>query len=290
MEQVEVYDDDEETWHSGSVAECSESSVLIAFPNNWRENTSYPIAKVRLSAPFDKSFVAVVKQEVEVSAKTKDQTENSWWKAVVTRTNADGSFIYVRYEDGVEEILESSRVRKISTQPAFNPGKYVSAKVAIPAALQAKCRDPSVHEEFKQKHGLSSVRASDDGTLLILQGNKKAIDNAVFMSAPHFKRVAHRQELDDLRKFSDDKLKNADGNKVISIKFNIPQDLVSVAVGRGGENYKRARAIDGITQVFVDQDGTVRLSGTSDESLLAAREILEVDVGVMEINVKTLVC
>ena len=81
-------------------------------------------------------------------------------------------------------------------------------------------------------------------------------------------------------------MSQADGNKVISIKFNIPQDLVSVAVGRGGENYKRARAIDGITQVFVDQDGTVRLSGTSDESLLAAREILEVDVGVMEINVE----
>ena len=55
-------------------------------------------------------------QEVEVSAKTKDQIENSWWKAIVTRTNGDGSFIYVRYEDGVEEILESSRVRKISTQ------------------------------------------------------------------------------------------------------------------------------------------------------------------------------
>jgi len=63
-------------------------------------------------------------------------------------------------------------------------------------------------------------------------------------------------------------------NRLYVVEFKVPNHLMGLAIGGGGQNIQKARQIEGVVEIFED-NGTFHISGHSLEACQKARSILE---------------
>ena len=63
-------------------------------------------------------------------------------------------------------------------------------------------------------------------------------------------------------------------NRLYVVDFKVPNHLMGLAIGGGGSNIQKARQVEGVVEIYEDND-TFHISGTSLEACQKARSILE---------------
>jgi len=279
MAKVEVFDSEQETWFPATLENCTHDVATVSFPDNWKPRESLPHNQVRLAAPMNPSYSPKVGDVVETLSRIQETNVLSWWKATVSRV--EGKFIFVKYPDDYEEILEENRIRPASTEGFVSPKLFNRIDIHIPGDLLDIARKPAEHESFRELCGLFSVGLSDDGRSLVLTGSKLATEKGELLSNVHFRRLSEVKRLENLRHLVEAHSEEA---APVSIKFPVATELIGLAIGKLGANISAAREINDIVRVEILENNHILIQGRTAEAVAEAREWMDICSEVITVN------
>lgn len=188
----------------------STPEVTVSFENDWQSPSRFPITRIRLPPPTltipgqtngsneDERPAAVegplitVGLEVEVLARSNDDEQYGWWRAVVRMVK--GGFYVVDYQSHVNsagsasepgaghgqatysEILPSERVRHKNPNPCLTSNPFYKIELPISDDLRAVHQNanwisrPEAHKQYKQSIDAVTVRYDDSKEALVIIG------------------------------------------------------------------------------------------------------------------------
>lgn len=165
---------------------------------------------------------------------------------------------------------------------------------------------PETHRQFKQSLFAISVRfndpASEKLTIIGFSFSKDKKQDAISMEKKasmlcgmHFKylkqKIALLEKAEEVAKKLESTRISGPGsghqmgsfemgsshfssNRLFVVEFKVPNHLMGLAIGGGGQNIHKARQIEGVVEIYEDND-TFHISGHSLEACQKARSILE---------------
>ncbi|KAF8384376.1 hypothetical protein PRIPAC_73518 [Pristionchus pacificus] len=298
--EVEVLIND--VYYPATIKELAGAKIKVAYKTSWRPDETVELAKVRLP-PTNKIPERQYNTDDIVEARMSqvaDEVEYfGWQRAKVVDIKHD--FYKVR------SLVLTDRtdvVRKEAVRPDgmnYIKGASITWKkdeILVPEDMRSyfKATDRYTAEFAK---GIPGLHAEFDGSRLqIASATQEPLKRANMVSELHFKDLRQRLQLEqraaEVRKRVSEATGAAagphveDGNFVE--EFDIPGDLVGLAIGAHGSNIMAARAIEGVVDivsppVLRNQSGagSFKVVAETEEAAAKARSMLEYAVDQVEV-------
>lgn len=211
-----------------------------------------------------------------------------------------------------EHIVPNDRIRLKNPNPLlshFNP--FFKFDIDVPKDLMqlntSLLSKAEIHRQFKQSLYAIAVRfnnpASEKLTIIgysftkdVKQEARNMERKASMLCGMHFKYLKQKINLleraeEVQKKLESTRISGSGGpghpigsfdmgsshfssNRLFIVEFKVPTHLMGLAIGGGGQNIHKARQIEGVVEIYEDND-TFHISGHSLEACQRARSILE---------------
>ncbi|XP_021709823.1 synaptic functional regulator FMR1 isoform X3 [Aedes aegypti] len=289
--------------YKGVVTDVFEDGVLVAFENDWQEESKFLFSQVRLP-PTETPTTFCEHMEVEVYSRSNDNEACGWWRAVIKMMK--GEFFVVEYlgwDNSYTEIVSADRLRAKNTNPPINEKTFFRFEIEVPEdireyALLSSAKIDGVHREFQKAIGAAECRyLPDRGTLLVISRSEATQRRANMIQEMCFRNLSQKVMLlkrteEAARQLESTKLQNAGGNftnnqrisafigqsmnERFTDEFKVREDLMGLAIGAHGANIQTARKLDGVLNIELEENTcTFKISGETDEAVKKARAMLE---------------
>ncbi|CAF1231174.1 unnamed protein product, partial [Didymodactylos carnosus] len=171
------------------------------------------------------------------------------------------------------------KIRCPNTNPMITSSTFKKLDLPVPKESQEASTNQNNHKDFKRTTGAAVVRYDRESeTLLIISDKENVIRHAQILSDMHFRNLRQKAKLvSDTEKVTK-QLERIMVNQTSKFteKFTVKTDLMGLAIGTHGSNIQKAREIEGITGVEVEDDTcTFKVFGDTDQAVKQARSVLE---------------
>ncbi|XP_063707421.1 fragile X messenger ribonucleoprotein 1 homolog isoform X2 [Culicoides brevitarsis] len=286
---VEVFGENQ-AWYKGSITDIFDDGIMIAFENDWQEESKFLFSQVRLppSGPLDNSLSSFTEgMEVEVFSRSNDREACGWWMAVIKMMK--GEFLVVEYlgwDNAYTEIVPSDRLRPKNTNPPVTNKTFHKFEIPVQEDLREYSKLEGVHKEFQKFVNAEICRyVPERGVLLLISRSDQLAKRAGMMQEMHFRNLSQKVMLlkrteEAARILESTKLHNTgSGNSYrgsFMEEFQVRDDLMGLAIGAHGANIQSARKVDGVTNIELEENTcTFKIYGDTEESVKKARSMLE---------------
>ncbi|XP_062521192.1 fragile X messenger ribonucleoprotein 1 homolog B-like [Corticium candelabrum] len=269
-------------YYKAFVRSVSDSTVRVAFENDWQAEKDIPHEDVRLVATIPPDIQFHVNDEVEVFSRASEEEPCGWWKAKVTKEKGDFYVIeYLGWDSKYTEIVERERLRPVNKLPSLSRNHFYSCAFSIPDDLVQDCHDETLHRDFKAVLGPVSISIDDaNRQLVVLSTDAEAIAKAETIGDLHMKSISAkltiRHRTDEARTKLESTRLGTDHENCIVETFQVKADFVGLAIGTRGSNINEARELAGITAIDLDERNCVfTIYAETREAAKQARSMLE---------------
>jgi len=211
------------------------------------------------------------------------------------------------------EIVQSERIRPKNPNQCLTVNPFFKFEIEVPAEFRENSTNwlskPEAHRQFKQSLGALVVRYNEQRNTLIVIGftpygdRKMALQTmqkrAAMLTEMHFRNLRQKialiqrtemaqKQLEGMRQYPPgypsypSQFPTRSGQFVV--EFQVNEQLMGLAIGSHGINIQNARKIDGITDItIIEETCTFRITGTSHEACVRARQMLEYGETMIEV-------
>lgn len=270
--------------YKGVITDVFEDGVLVAFENDWQEESKFLFSQVRLP-PTETPTTFCEHMEVEVYSRSNDNEACGWWRAVIKMMKGDFFVVeYLGWDNSYTEIVSADRLRAKNTNPPINEKTFFRFEIEVPEdireyALLSSAKIDGVHREFQKAIGAAECRyLPERGTLLVISRSETTQRRANMIQEMCFRNLSQKVMLlkrteEAARQLESTKLQNAGG---FTDEFKVREDLMGLAIGAHGANIQTARKLDGVLNIELEENTcTFKISGETDEAVKKARAMLE---------------
>lgn len=270
--------------YKGVVTDVFEDGVLVAFENDWQEESKFLFSQVRLP-PTDTPTTFCEHMEVEVYSRSNENEACGWWRAVIKMMKGDFFVVeYLGWDNSYTEIVSADRLRAKNTNPPINEKTFFRFEIEVPEdirdyALLSSAKIDGVHREFQKAIGAAECRyVPERGTLLVISRSETTQRRANMIQEMCFRNLSQKVMLlkrteEAARQLESTKLQNSGG---CTDEFKVREDLMGLAIGAHGANIQTARKLDGVLNIELEENTcTFKISGETDEAVRKARAMLE---------------
>ncbi|XP_016661551.1 uncharacterized protein LOC100160219 isoform X2 [Acyrthosiphon pisum] len=268
-------------YYEGFVTGVMEKEVLVSFPNNWYPETQFNHENVRLPLSDDQcSTEFIVNQEIEV--KLVREPHYGWIKAVIKiiSGNPPSQFVVQYFNSTVVEIVSPDKIRCSNINSHINGNTFYMFDIDVPEDVRETAKTNGIHKDFQKAIAASRVFYNPDRSVLsVISRSPLTSKRASMLADMHFRNL--NQNVTVLMKTGKlaKQLKNSKQqfkSSSYTDEFNVCNNLIGLAIGTRGTNIKRARRIDGITNIELDKNtGVFKIYGENKDAVMKARGILE---------------
>uniref|UniRef100_A0A336JX16 CSON002939 protein n=1 Tax=Culicoides sonorensis TaxID=179676 RepID=A0A336JX16_CULSO len=285
---VEVFGENQ-AWYKGSITDLIEDGVIVAFENDWQEESKFPFSQVRLPPTHLENSLSNYTEgmEVEVFSRSNEREACGWWMAVIKMIK--GEFLVVEYlgwDNSYTEIVSCDRLRPKNMNPPITNTSFYKFEIPVQEDLQEYSKIEGVHKEFQKFVNAEICRyVPERGVLLLISSNEHLAKRAGMMQEMHFRNLSQKVMLlkrteEAARILESTKLHNTgSGNSFrgsFSEEFQVREDLMGLAIGAHGANIQSARKIEGVTNIELEENTcTFKIYGETEDSVKKARLMLE---------------
>ncbi|XP_001951060.2 uncharacterized protein LOC100167792, partial [Acyrthosiphon pisum] len=268
-------------YYEGFVTGVMEKEVLVSFPNNWYPETQFNHENVRLPLSDDQcSTEFIVNQEIEVKLVRKPHY--GWVKAVIKIISGSppSQFVVQYFNSTVVEIVSPDRIRCSNINSHINGNTFYMFDIDVPEDVRETAKTNGIHKNYQKAIAASRVFYNPDRSVLsVISRSPLTSERALMLADMHFRNL--NQNVMVLMKTGKlaKQLKNSKQqfkSSSYTDEFNVCDNLIGLAIGTRGTNIERARRIDGITNIELDQNtGVFKIYGENKDAVMKARGILE---------------
>merc|ERR1719499_2492844 len=283
-------------WYQGYikdlVVENGVKKLKVQFPDDWKEEQIINLEDIRPAPDFmaQKNWVARLHENCEAQAKSAPHEPYGWWGCKI-QSAKEGLYLinFTGWGDIHNEILGPDMLRPANTNP--NLSKHApslhSERVPIPKELHDYARTHT-NELCRFVRLLPNILhfgfETESGSALII-GDKESLRRAKQLL---IRRIDDKRDIYNLERAAQQKKAKLEEkakkfNNAHVEKWTIQnRDLIKYVFGRSGKNIKKAKEIDGVIEIQVqDKDGapaTVSIYAElgKEEAAWKAREQLEI--------------
>ncbi|XP_055614904.1 fragile X messenger ribonucleoprotein 1 homolog isoform X4 [Toxorhynchites rutilus septentrionalis] len=270
--------------YKGVVTNVFEDGVMVAFENDWQEESKFLFSQVRLP-PTETATTFCEHMEVEVYSRSNENEACGWWRAAIKMMKGDFFVVeYLGWDNSYTEIVSADRLRVKNTNPPITDKTFYRFEIEVPEDIReysmlSSAKIDGVHREFQKAIGAAECRyVPERGTLLVISRNETTQRRATMMQEMCFRNLSQKVMLlkrteEAARQLESTKLHSSGG---FTDEFKVRDDLMGLAIGAHGANIQTARKLDGVLNIELEENTcTFRISGETDEAVRKARAMLE---------------
>ncbi|XP_055614910.1 fragile X messenger ribonucleoprotein 1 homolog isoform X5 [Toxorhynchites rutilus septentrionalis] len=265
--------------YKGVVTNVFEDGVMVAFENDWQEESKFLFSQVRLP-PTETATTFCEHMEVEVYSRSNENEACGWWRAAIKMMKGDFFVVeYLGWDNSYTEIVSADRLRVKNTNPPITDKTFYRFEIEVPEDIREYAKIDGVHREFQKAIGAAECRyVPERGTLLVISRNETTQRRATMMQEMCFRNLSQKVMLlkrteEAARQLESTKLHSSGG---FTDEFKVRDDLMGLAIGAHGANIQTARKLDGVLNIELEENTcTFRISGETDEAVRKARAMLE---------------
>ncbi|XP_058834132.1 fragile X messenger ribonucleoprotein 1 homolog isoform X2 [Topomyia yanbarensis] len=289
--------------YKGVVTDVFEDGVMVAFENDWQEESKFLFSQVRLP-PTETATTFCEHMEVEVFSRSNENEACGWWRAVIKMMKGDFFVVeYLGWDNSYTEIVSADRLRVKNTNTPISDKTFFRFEIEVPEdireySLLNSAKIDGVHREFQKAIGAAECRyVPERGTLLVISRSESTQRRATMIQEMCFRNLSQKVMLlkrteEAARQLESTKLHNSGGgftnnqrisafigqsmNERFTDEFKVREDLMGLAIGAHGANIQTARKLDGVLNIELEENTcTFKISGETEEAVKKARAMLE---------------
>ncbi|XP_055588443.1 fragile X messenger ribonucleoprotein 1 homolog isoform X2 [Uranotaenia lowii] len=289
--------------YKGVVTDVFDDGVMVAFENDWQEESKFLFSQVRLP-PTESVSNFGEHMEVEVYSRSNENEACGWWRAVIKMMKGDFFVVeYLGWDNSYTEIVSVDRLRAKNTNPPITDKTFFRFEIKVPEdireyALLNSAKVDGVHREFQKAIGAAECRyLPDREALLVISRSETTQRRANMIQEMCFRNLSQKVMLlkrteEAARQLESTKLHSSGGsftnnqrisafigqsiNERFTDEFKVREDLMGLAIGAHGANIQTARKLDGVLNIELEENTcTFKISGETEESVKKARSMLE---------------
>ncbi|XP_053682511.1 fragile X messenger ribonucleoprotein 1 homolog isoform X2 [Sabethes cyaneus] len=289
--------------YKGVVTDVFDDGVMVAFENDWQEESKFLFNQVRLP-PTETATTFCEHMEVEVYSRSNENEACGWWRAVIKMMKGDFFVVeYLGWDNSYTEIVSADRLRVKNTNPPINDKTFFRFEIDVPEdireySLLNSAKIDGVHREFQKAIGAAECRyVPERGTLLVISRSESTQRRANMIQEMCFRNLGQKVMLlkrteEAARQLESTKLHSSGGsftnnqrisafigqsmNERFTDEFKVREDLMGLAIGAHGANIQTARKLDGVLNIELEENTcTFKISGETEEAVKKARAMLE---------------
>ncbi|XP_060856966.1 uncharacterized protein LOC132934658 [Metopolophium dirhodum] len=274
---------DNGAYYEGFVTGVMENEVLVSFPNDWYPETQFNYDNVRLPLSDDQCSTEFIdNQEIEVKLVRKPHLCYGWVKAVIKNisSNPPSQFIVQYFNSTDIEIVSPDKIRCSNINSHINGNTFYMFDIDVPEDVREFAKIDGIHKDFQKAIGTSRVFYNPDQSVLsVISRSSLTSKKALMLADMHFRNLNQNVMVQMKTKKLAKRLKNSKlqfKSSPYTDEFNVCNNLIGLAIGTRGTNIKRARRIDGITNIELDKNtGVFKIYGRNKDAVMKARGLLE---------------
>ncbi|XP_060872069.1 RNA-binding protein FXR1-like [Metopolophium dirhodum] len=269
-------------YYEGFVTGVMENEVLVSFPNDWYPETEFNYDNVRLPLSDEQCSTEFINnQEIEVKSVREPHPCYGWVKAVIKMIsgNPPSQFVIQYFNSTVIEIVSPDKIRCSNINSHINGNTFHTFDIDVPEDVREIAKIYGIHIDFQKAINASQVFYNPDQSVLsVISRSSLTSKKALMLADMHFRNLNENAMVLMKTEKLDTQLENSNLQFKLSYtdEFNVCNNLIGLAIGTRGSNIKRARKIEGITNIELDKNtGVFKIYGENKDAVMKARGILE---------------
>lgn len=255
--------------------------LVVSFEHDPQQERFVPFSEVRLPPADTHAGIKYQEgDEVEVLSKSREGEPPGWWQCRIKMMKGDFAVVeYIGWESSYSEIVPLERVRPINKNPAVTSNTFHKYSISVPDDLREMCEDPANHKDFRSACGPALIQYDPaQCAMVVLSTSESVIKRASMLSDIHFRNLRQKMLL---KQRTEEAAKRLESTRLhnrapFCEEFSVRDDLMGLAIGTHGSNIQKARKIEGVTAIELDENTcTFKVYGETDQSVKEARAMLE---------------
>ncbi|XP_001949559.2 fragile X mental retardation syndrome-related protein 1, partial [Acyrthosiphon pisum] len=269
-------------YYEGFVTGVTENEVLVSFPDDWYPETEFNHDNVRLPLSDEQCSAEFIdNQEIEVKSVREPHPCYGWVKAVIKMIsgNPPSQFVVQYFNSTVIEIVSPDKIRNSNINSHINGNTFYTFDIDVPEDVREIAKIYGIHIDFQKAIDASRVfYNADQSVLSVISRSSLTSKRALMLADMHFRNLNENIMLLMKTEQLDMQPENSNLQFTSSYtdEFIVCNNLIGLAIGTRGSNIKRARKIEGITNIELDKNtGVFKIYGENKDAVMKARGILE---------------